>query len=112
MLDLDEWSKLPPRIKNDVSVGAVEETLRIANKALNAGTFDSFDERAVINLTLRLDEVGFIQLAEDVTEFMKHCENREAEAEERVGDKTEQLMYSSASFLLFESPAPQRPPSD
>lgn len=111
MLDLEEWSKLPPRVKNDVSVGAVEETIRIANKALNAGTFDSFNERAVINLTLRLDEQGFIQLAEDLTDFMKHCEKREAEAEERVGDRAESLMFSSAALMLFESPSPQRPPA-
>lgn len=111
MLNLDEWSKLPPRIKNDVSVGAVEETIRIANKALNAGTFDSFDERAVINLTLRLDKRGFIQLAEDVTDFMKHCEMREAEAQERVGEDPHKLMFSSASLLFFESPPPRRPPT-
>jgi DNA-binding transcriptional ArsR family regulator len=112
MLDLEEWSKLPPQIKNDVSVGAVEEAIRIANKALNAGTFDSFNERAVINLTLRLDEEGFIQLAEDVTDFMRHCEKREAEAQERVGDREDKLIFSSASLLFFESPPPQRPAMD
>jgi hypothetical protein len=112
LLDLEEWSKLPKKAKNDVSVKALEETLGLASRAVSEGTFDSYDERAVINLTLRLDEEGFRRLAEDVTDFMKHCEKSEAEAMQRVGGDLNKLMFSSASLLLYESPPPRRPPTD
>lgn len=109
LLDIEEWSRLPKKAKNDVSLKAVEETLNRAGKALSAGTFDSFDERAVINLPLRLDPEGFVQLAEDITEFMQLCERRQREALQRVGGDMDRLVYASASLLLYESPPPKRP---
>lgn len=108
LLDIDEWSKLPKEAKNDVSIAALEETLNLGAKALSAGTFDSFDERAVINLTLRLDHEGFVQLAEDITDFMKLCQQRQSEAAQRVEGNTDRLMHASASLLLYESPPPKR----
>lgn len=109
LLDIEEWSRLPNQAKNDVSLKAVEETLNRAGKALSAGTFDSFDERAVINLPLRLDSEGFVQLAEDITEFMQLCERRQSEALQRVGGDMDRLIHASASLLLYESPPPKRP---
>lgn len=108
LLDIEEWSKLPPRAKNDVSIKAVEETLGRAGKALSAGTFDSFDERAVINLPLRLDDKAFIQLAEEMTDFaFKRCEQLQAESVGRVEGDVSRLMHASASLLLYESPEPK-----
>lgn len=109
LLDLEEWSRLPKGVKHSVSIKALEETLGLASKAVAADTFDSFDERAVINLTLRLDAEAFIQLGEDITEFMKLCEQRQGEAIQRVGGDTDKLMYASTSLLLYESPPPKRP---
>lgn len=107
LLDLDEWAQLPDRAKNDVSVKALEETLGRAAKAISAGTFDSFDERAVINLPLRLDDEGFVQLADEMTEFMARCEQVQSEAVQRVNGNMSQLMHASASLLLYESPPPK-----
>jgi DNA-binding transcriptional ArsR family regulator len=108
LLDIDEWSKLPKGAKNDVSIAALDETLGRAARAVSAGTFDSYDERAVINLPLRLDNEGFIQLAEDITDFMKLCEQRQSEAVQRVGGNMSRLLHASASLLLYESPPPRR----
>jgi len=108
MLDIEEWSKLPPRAKNDVSIKAVEQTLARAGKALSAGTFDSFNERAVINLPLRLDDKAFIQLAEDMTDFaFKRCEELQADSFVRADGDADKLMHASASLLLYESPPPK-----
>jgi DNA-binding transcriptional ArsR family regulator len=108
LLDLEEWSKLPPRAKNDVSIKAVEETLGRAGKALSAGTFDSFNERAVINLPLRLDKAAFVQLAEEMTDFaFKRCEQLQADSVNRAGGDVAKLMHASASLLLYESPPPK-----
>ncbi|HEY3552569.1 MAG TPA: hypothetical protein VGK66_02670 [Solirubrobacterales bacterium] len=108
LLDVEEWSRLSPEAKTEVSLAAVEETLFRATKALSAGTFDTFDERAVINLPLTLDAEGFIQLASDMTEFMALCEKRQAEAVQRIKGNTRKLVHASASLLLYESPPPRR----
>jgi DNA-binding transcriptional ArsR family regulator len=108
MLDIEEWSKLPPEAKSEVSTAAVEETLARAGKALSAGTIDSFDERAIINLPLTLDDEGFIQLAEDVTELMILAERRQAESVQRQKGNEKKLFYASASLLLYESPPPRK----
>lgn len=108
LLDIEEWSKLPKKAKTDVSVKALEETLNRAAKAISAGTFDSFDERAVINLPLTLDAEGFVQLADDMTEFMELCEQRQNEALQRVGGNMSRLFHASTSLLLYESPPPKK----
>jgi DNA-binding transcriptional ArsR family regulator len=109
LLDTEEWSRLPKRTKSDVSIKALEETLGLASTAVAADTFDSFDDRAVINLTLRLDREGFVQLAEDITELMHRCELRQAEAVQRVDGDMDKLMHASTSLLLYESPPPKGP---
>ncbi|HET8565848.1 MAG TPA: helix-turn-helix domain-containing protein [Solirubrobacterales bacterium] len=109
LLDIEEWSRLPKATKNDVSITALEETLGLASNAVAADTFDSFDERAVINLTLRLDEEGFIRLADDLTELMNLAEQRQSEALQRVDGNLDALVYASTSLLLYQSPPPERP---
>jgi hypothetical protein len=108
MLDLDEWSKVPRKAKNQVSIKAIEETLARATKALSAGSFDSFDERAVINLPLRLDDEAFMQLADEMTDFMKRCEQLQNEAIQRHKGRMSGLMHATASLLLYESPPPKK----
>jgi len=108
MLDIEEWSKLPPEAKSEVSTAAVEETLARAGKALSAGTIDSFDERAIINLPLILDAEGFVQLAEDITELMALAEQRQAESIQRQDGKAKKLFHASTSLLLYESPPPRK----
>lgn len=109
LLDIEEWSRLPKPTKHDVSIKALEETLGLASNAVAADTFDSFDERAVINLTLRLDEEGFVQLADDITELMNLAERRQSESLQRVDGNLDALIHASTSLLLYESPPPQRP---
>jgi DNA-binding transcriptional ArsR family regulator len=108
LLDIEEWSGLPKQTKKAVSIKALEETLGLAGTAVAADTFDSFDERAVINLTLRLDEEAFVQLASDITELMELCELRQSEAVQRVDGDTDKLIFASTSLLLYESPPPAR----
>lgn len=110
LLTVEDWSKLPRSAKNDVSIAALEETFGLASKAISAGTFDSFNERAVINLTLRLDEETFKLLAEEMTEFaLKRCEQLQAECVGRVEGDLSKLRNFSASMLLYESARPVRP---
>ena len=57
-LDADAWRKLPKEIKTAVSVSAFEETVDRASEAVTMGTFDSRDDRTVINLGLFFDDAA------------------------------------------------------
>jgi DNA-binding transcriptional ArsR family regulator len=110
LLTIEDWSGLPESAKNDVSIAALEETFALARKALSAHTFDTFDERAVINLTLRLTDGKFRLLAEELTEFaLKRCEQLQAESIGEVDGDLARLKYFSTSMLAYESPPPKRP---
>jgi len=110
LLTVEDWSKLPVSAKTDVSIAALEETFGLARKALSGETFDSFDERAVINLTLRLDDETFVQLCEEMTDFaLKRCEQMQAECIGAVEGDLGKLKYFSTSMLAYESPPPKRP---
>jgi len=111
LLDIEEWSQLPKGAKNDVSTAAVEETLGLASEAISGGTFDSRDERAVINLGIRLDAEAFKQLSEEMADFaLRRCEQElQGEAIRRADGDRSKLMRVTASFLLYESPPLKRP---
>ncbi|MFL5899446.1 MAG: hypothetical protein ACJ76D_13500 [Solirubrobacterales bacterium] len=110
LLSVEDWSQLPRTAKTDVSIAALEETFSLARKALTADTFDSFDERAVINQTFRLTQENFKLMGEEITEFaLQRCMQLQAESVASVEGDPDQLRYFSASWLLYESPPPERP---
>jgi DNA-binding transcriptional ArsR family regulator len=109
LLTLEEWTKLPKGSKKDVSIAAVEEAVSLAQKAFTADTFDTFNERAVINITLRLAPAAFIQLTEEMTDFaLKRCEELQRESIAEVEGDLSKLPYFSTSMLAYESPPPKR----
>jgi len=110
LLSVEDWSKLPRSSKTDVSIAALEEVFSLARKALSEDTFDSFNERAVINQTFRLDDRRFVQLCDEMTEFaLQRCQQLQAESIADVEGNLGQLKYFSTSMLAYESPPPKRP---
>ena len=109
LLTLEDWSKLPKGPKKDVSIAAVEEAVKLAQRAFAADTFDTFDERAVINLTLRLTPAAFVQLTEEMTAFaLERCEELQRESIREVDGDLDKLPYFSTSMLAYESPPLKR----
>jgi len=112
LLDFDDWAKLPKNNKTVISIAALEETMERASKALTARTFDSFNERNVINLGLRLDEDRFKEASYRMHEFMEWLQEQHREAIEEAEGDTSKLIPSTASLLLYESPPPNQPDTD
>ena len=111
-LDVEAWKALPKEMKTAVSVKAVEETFDRASEAVAMGTFDSRDERTVINLGLLLDEAGFITASRKLDEVMEWLQDEAASALERAEGHSDDLIYTSISLLLYESPPKTRPKKD
>jgi hypothetical protein len=111
-LDVDAWKKLPKEIKTAVSVSAVEETFDRASEAVTMGTFDSRDERTVINLGLFFDDAAFNAASQKLDEVMDWMQEQAAAALQRAAGSDDKLIYTSVGLLLFESPAKTRPKKD
>jgi hypothetical protein len=103
LLDLDAWAKLPKEAKNGVSIAALKETIERASAALEHDTFDSRNERNIINLGVQLDEQGFKEASQKMHDFIEYFDQLQAECLERTSDPGE-LISTAASLLMFESP--------
>jgi hypothetical protein len=109
-LDVEAWKRLPQEIKTAISVKAVEESFDRVSDAVTMGTFDSRDERTVINLGLLLDEEGFSTVSQKLDEVMVWLQEEGAAALQRTGGREEELIHTSVSLLMYESPPKARPP--
>lgn len=103
LLDVDAWAKLPKEAKNGVTIAALKETIERASAALQHDTFDSRDERNIINLGVQLDEQGFKEASQKMHDFIEYFDQLQAECLERATDPSE-LIPTAASLLMFESP--------
>jgi len=108
-LDVEAWKELPKDMKTAISVKAVEESLGRVSEAISTGTFDSRDERTVINLGLLLDEEGFNAASNKLDEVMAWLQEEQAAALQRAGEGNGDLIYTSVSLLMYESPPKTRP---
>lgn len=108
LLDFDAWSKLPKEAKNGVSIAALKETIERASAALEQDTLDSRDERNIINLGVHLDEQGFKEASQKMHDLIEYFDQLQVECMERADDPAE-LIPTSASLLLFESPKGKPP---
>lgn len=103
LLDVDAWAKLPKEAKNGVSIAALKETIERASAALEHDTFDSRDERNIINLGVQLDEQAFRQASQKMHDFIEFFDRLQAESLERVSDPSE-LIPTATSLLMYEAP--------
>lgn len=108
LLDYDDWKKLPKGTQARISISAIQETIDRASRALTAGTLDSFDERNVINLGLRLDEERFKQASYRMHEMMEWLQELHRDSLAEVGGDESKLIPTTASLLLYESPPPKK----
>lgn len=103
LLDIDAWRKLNKSTKKAISIVAVQETIEGISQAMEQDTFDSFDERNVMNLRRQVDKKGFLLAAQKMHEFMEWFDELEAECLQR-SNKGQGLFPMSVNMLLYEAP--------
>lgn len=108
-LDVEAWEGLPQEMKTAISVKAVEESFDRVSNAVALGTFDSRDERTVINLGLMLDDEGFRAASQKLDEVMEWLQEQQTASVQRTQGNDEKLVQTSVSMLMFESPPATRP---
>jgi DNA-binding transcriptional ArsR family regulator len=108
-LDVEAWEALPKEMKTAISVKAVEESFDRVSSAVAMGTFDSRDERTVINLGLMLDEEGFKVASQKLDEVMEWLQEQQTASVQRTQGSDEKLIYTSINMLMFEAAPSTRP---
>ncbi len=110
LLDVDAWARLPKESKSGVSIAALKESIESASAAVEHDTFDSRDERNIINLRGQLDEQAFREASQKMHDFIEYFDQLQAESIQRVSDPS-QLIPTSATLLMYESPQGKEGPS-
>jgi hypothetical protein len=103
LLDQGVWPNLSKEARTGISAGAIGETAERAQKALEEGTFDSRNDRAIINLKMSVDEQGWQEILEIVQNAYERCEDVEPEAVNRTPSPDERFRIT-VSLLAYESP--------
>jgi DNA-binding transcriptional ArsR family regulator len=102
----EHWARLAPDAKTEISIAGLKIINKAADRALAAGTFDSRDNRHLSCSPLTLDEEGWGEVAdllsetlERVTQIQGKSANRQAESETK-----QEPIRAFVGLLSFETP--------
>lgn len=86
MLDEDDWSQLPPSVREAVSGTVLKRMFDDARKAVVTETFDARTDRHLTFTPLVLDEEGWTELNRRMLELLDWAMEQQAEAAGRLQD--------------------------
>jgi DNA-binding transcriptional ArsR family regulator len=98
----DFWERLPKDARSGVSVAGLEVLNQAVKQAFAAGTFDARVDRHLSNLSVSLDEQGWREASDLLTQCLKGLIQIGADAEGRNGKPA---MRATFGLMGFESPA-------
>lgn len=102
--DPETWAELPQPAREQISELEIRNLLGEALRALNAGTFDANEDRRLDWMPMELDERGWQELVERQSEWLEELERIEAEAAERLAEKSGPGRRAIAATMAFETP--------
>lgn len=103
LIDNSEWERLPLVLRRGFSTGILQAMLDEAKAAIEAGTFDSRDERHVSWTTLQVDEKGWRDLNAVLDESLERMFEIRTECEERVEGSGEETIPACVTMICFET---------
>ncbi|HWB70450.1 MAG TPA: helix-turn-helix domain-containing protein [Solirubrobacterales bacterium] len=105
--DDSDWKQLPPSAQEGISGAVLGMIINDAAEAFEAGTFDARDDRHLSRTPLVLDEEGWEELNELLSETLGRALELQAQVATRMAEEKTEGITSKLSILHFESPAPQ-----
>lgn len=107
----ENWAKLDPTSKGGISLTGLKAINKYARKALEAGTFDSRNDRHLSCLSMFLDEEGWAEMTALLAETLERLGSINAAAANRMAESggADNSLHATAALLGFESPPPPRP---
>jgi hypothetical protein len=106
--DTEDWTKLDPARRAEISSVALQGLMARAESAVLEDTFDAREDRWLAWVKMALDEQGWKELGELCQQMMDGVERVREASEERLGhtDKPADTSPITWGMLAFESPRP------
>jgi len=99
----DDWKRLPASARQAISDVALQMVWEDVSDALEAGTFDSRDDRCLVRSPMVLDDEGWRELNELVGELVERATEIEAASTERIANGGEPGFPTKLVMMHFES---------
>lgn len=103
LLPDEAWRKLPPQIKQGISIGVLNETFEDAAESLKAGTFDERKDRHLSWTPLIVDGDGWRELTSLLAETLERAFDIQAESAARLSGAAEESIAATLAMMGFES---------
>ena len=109
-----DWAQLPSPVRRSISDGVLAQIWRDAAEAAEAGSFDSREDRHLSRTNLVLDDVGWRELGELLTQVIERAFEIQAESAARLQTEgaerppvTSKLAMMHYEMASSESPKPR-----
>lgn len=107
----DNWAKLTPDERQDLSQFVLHELIARAESAVQTKTFDSRLDRHLSWLAMEVDEQGWSEMVTLLNGVLETVGAIHRESTERLRDSGEQPLRTTWGQLHFESPPLPAPPA-
>jgi len=102
----ENWARMDPTSKGGLSVAGLKVINKHARAAIEAGTFDSRDDRHLSYLTMSLDQEGWGEMTTLLAETLERLAEINVTAANRMAKSggSADSIHATAALLGFESP--------
>ncbi len=103
ILSDDEWAQLPKSLRSGMSASLVQGLIDDVAAAVRAGTFAARDEHHVSWTPVVVDEEGWRDLAEALSDTLERVFTIQAESAERIVESGEAGMSAAVAMIGYEA---------
>jgi DNA-binding transcriptional ArsR family regulator len=98
-----DWKRMPPSVRQGISDATLQQIWEDASTALDDGTFDRRSDRHLTRSRLVLDEQGWKQVNDVLSETTKRVEEAASESAKRRAGDSDSGFNTSVVLMHFES---------
>jgi DNA-binding transcriptional ArsR family regulator len=99
-----DFESLPAAVRQSISVVSAQIVIKDVVEALEAGTFDSREDRHLSRTAMVLDEEGWRDITSLLSDTLDQVLELQAESASRLANSNEEGIPTKVEILHFESP--------
>jgi DNA-binding transcriptional ArsR family regulator len=104
--DQDDWNAMPKSMRQSISAATLRLIWQDVERATKSGTFDARDDRHLSRTPLVVDEQGWGELCELLTDAFERALDIEAESASRLADSGGEGVATKLEIMYFASSGP------
>jgi DNA-binding transcriptional ArsR family regulator len=104
-----EWRKVPPSVRATFSEATVKSFVNRIAAALEAGTIDGRAETTLTWVTVAVDQLGWIEVAEILEDTLARVQAVHSRSEARMQMSGEEAIAVVIGLAAFEAAGPDQP---